>query len=167
MMGWDIAVIVTDSELTPFDEGVEYIIKTDKHILDRMNEWCINQHGKTGLTAACLKSTTTMEEVDDLVTEYVLKHCPDKMALLAGNSVHADRAFINKDLPKLASCLHYRILDVSSIKELASRWYPSLRLPPKEQSAHRALSDIHDSIRELKYYRENLFIPAERSETSS
>jgi oligoribonuclease len=78
-----------------------------------------------------------MDEVDHLVAAYVKKHFPDGMALLAGNSVHADRAFINKDLPTLAPLLHYRHLDVSTIKELASRWYPGLRLPPKAESAHR------------------------------
>lgn len=122
---------------------------------------------QTGLTASCLASTTTMEQVDDLVTAYVSQHFPPdfSMALLAGNSVHADRAFINKDLPKLAEKLHYRILDVSTIKELASRWYPEFTLPSKAASTHRwvlsssglptlkltffyrsALSDIEDSI---------------------
>ncbi|KAK4699481.1 oligoribonuclease, partial [Phenoliferia sp. Uapishka_3] len=153
----EIACIVTDGDLNPLDEGVEFIIRTEKAVLDRMNDWCIEQHGKTGLTTSCLESQFTMEEVDKLVASYVTKHCPDGMALLAGNSVHADLAFIKKDLPKLANVLHYRIIDVSSIKELASRWYPSLRLPAKSASAHRALSDIQDSINELKYYRQNIF----------
>jgi len=79
-------------------------------------------------------------------------------AILAGNSVHADRAFINKDLPQLASLLHYRIIDVSSIKELAIRWYTGISTPRKESSRHRAMSDIHDSIAELKAYREQVFV---------
>ncbi|KAL8292124.1 hypothetical protein RQP46_001590 [Phenoliferia psychrophenolica] len=157
----EIACIVTDSELQPLDEGVEFIVRTEKAVLDRMNEWCVAQHGKTGLTASCLASESSMADVDKLVTAYVLKHCPDRMALLAGNSVHADLMFIRKDLPSLASVLHYRIIDVSSIKELASRWYPSLRLPAKFASAHRALSDIQDSIAELAYYRKHLFLPPE------
>ncbi|GAA6040999.1 hypothetical protein JCM8097_000532 [Rhodosporidiobolus ruineniae] len=159
----EIAVIVTDKDLNPLDEGVEYIVKTEKDVLDRMNEWCINQHGKTGLTQACLDSKYTMQEVDELVTAYVTKHFPPATpALLAGNSVHADRAFINKDLPLLASKLHYRILDVSSIKEIGRRWYPSLGWQSKKDEAeHRALSDIKASIAELRYYREHLFKPVE------
>ncbi|GAA6055534.1 hypothetical protein JCM3770_006773 [Rhodotorula araucariae] len=157
----EIACIVTDKDLNPLDDGVEYIVRTEKDVLDRMNEWCIKQHAKTGLTQACLDSKYTMEEVDKLVSDYVAKYsAPGAPALLAGNSVHADRAFINKDLPLLASKLHYRIVDVSSIKELGRRWYPSLGWQSKKDEAeHRALADIKASIAELKHYREHLFVP--------
>ncbi|GAA5849080.1 hypothetical protein JCM9279_005785 [Rhodotorula babjevae] len=157
----EIACIVTDKNLEPLDDGVEFIVRTDKEVLEKMNEWCIKQHGKTGLTQACLDSEHSMEEVDKLVTEYVSQYFPrGTPALLAGNSVHADRAFINKDLPLLASKLHYRILDVSSIKEIGRRWYPSLGWQSKKDEAeHRALADIKASIAELKYYREHLFVP--------
>ncbi|GAA6047923.1 hypothetical protein NBRC10513_003650 [Rhodotorula toruloides] len=163
-----IACIATDKHLNQLDEGVEYIVKTDKEVLDRMNEWCINQHGKTGLTQACLDSKYTMQEVDKHVSDYVAKHFPpDAPALLAGNSVHADKAFINKDLPLLASKLHYRILDVSSLKEIGRRWYPSLDWTSKKDEAeHRALSDIKASIAELKRYRENLFKPVEEEDAA-
>ncbi|GAA5889486.1 hypothetical protein JCM16303_004742 [Sporobolomyces ruberrimus] len=162
----EIACIATNSSLEPLDQGVEFIVKTDKEVLDAMNDWCIKQHGKTGLTQACSESKYTMQEVDRLVSEYVAKHVPPKSpALLAGNSVHADRAFINKDLPLLASKLHYRILDVSSIKELARRWFPEKvkqsGLKRKEEAEHRALSDIQASIEELKFYRQHLFQPVE------
>ncbi|GAA5949942.1 hypothetical protein JCM3765_007745 [Sporobolomyces pararoseus] len=165
----EIACIATNWKLEPLDGGVEYIVKTEKEVLDNMNDWCIAQHGKTGLTKACLESKYTMEAVDTLVTDYVRKHFPPSTpALLAGNSVHADRAFINKDLPLLASKLHYRILDVSSIKELARRWYPnkvaSSELKRKEEAEHRALSDILASIEELKFYRQHLFQPVEAKE---
>ncbi|GAA5986961.1 hypothetical protein JCM11641_002268 [Rhodosporidiobolus odoratus] len=159
----EIAAIVTDKDLNMLDGGVEYIIRTDKDVLEKMNEWCIKQHGKTGLTRACLESTHSMAEVDELVTAYVTKHFPPSTPmLLAGNSVHADRKFLDKDLPKLASKLHYRILDVSSIKEIGRRWYPSLGWQSKKDEAeHRALADIKTSISELKYYREHLFKPVE------
>ncbi|GAA5936806.1 hypothetical protein JCM10213_000065 [Rhodosporidiobolus nylandii] len=162
----EIAAIVTDKDLNPLDDGVEYIIKTDKEVLDKMNDWCIKQHGKTGLTRACLESQYAMEQVDELVTAYVTQHFPPSTpALLAGNSVHADKAFINKDLPRLASKLHYRILDVSSIKEIGRRWYPSLGWQSKKDEAeHRALADIKASIAELKYYREHLFKPVEATQ---
>ncbi|KAK4050381.1 Phosphatidylinositol 3,4,5-trisphosphate-dependent Rac exchanger 2 protein [Microbotryomycetes sp. JL201] len=137
----EIAAIVTDKDLNLLDDGVQYIIKTDKDVLDNMNEWCINQHGKTGLTASCLSSSTTMSQVDDLVSDYVKSHFDggDTKALLAGNSVHADKLFIRKDLPKLHSLLHYRILDVSTIKELVARWYPQVSRPAKADSDHRAI----------------------------
>ncbi|GAA6007554.1 Rex2p [Rhodotorula paludigena] len=159
----EIACIVTNKDLEPLDDGVEFIVKTEKDVLDRMNEWCIKQHGKTGLTQACLDATHSMEQVDALVAAYVAKHFPTNApALLAGNSVHADRAFINKDLPQLASKLHYRILDVSSIKELGRRWYPQLGWQSKKDEAeHRALADIKASINELRYYRQHLFKPIE------
>ncbi|GAA5898980.1 hypothetical protein JCM6882_004584 [Rhodosporidiobolus microsporus] len=159
----EIACIVTDKDLNPLDDGVEFIVKTEKEVLDKMNDWCVKQHGKTGLTQACLASSFSMHEVDELVTAYVTKWFPPSTPmLLAGNSVHADRAFINKDLPKLASKLHYRILDVSSIKEIGRRWYPSLGWQSKKDEAeHRALSDIKASIAELRYYRQHLFKPVE------
>ncbi|GAA5865098.1 hypothetical protein JCM1840_005739 [Sporobolomyces johnsonii] len=162
----EIACIATNAQLEPLDAGVEYIVKTEKEVLDKMNAWCINQHGKTGLTQACLESKYTMSEIDSLVAAYVSKHFPPSTpALLAGNSVHADRAFINKDLPLLASKLHYRILDVSSIKEIARRWYPTLMggggYKSKDEAEHRALSDIRSSIDELKFYRQHLFKPVE------
>ncbi|KAM0793778.1 hypothetical protein ACM66B_001196 [Microbotryomycetes sp. NB124-2] len=155
----EIAAIVTDKDLNLLDDGVQYIVKTDKDVLDNMNEWCINQHGKTGLTAACLKSSTTMSQVDDLVSQYAQTHFKSgEKALLAGNSVHADKLFIRKDLPKLHSLLHYRILDVSTIKELVARWYPDVKRPAKIDSDHRAMSDIKDSIAELKHYRSTVFV---------
>ncbi|GAA6025759.1 hypothetical protein JCM11491_000344 [Sporobolomyces phaffii] len=162
----EIACIATNAQLEPLDDGVEFIVQTDKAVLEGMNDWCIKQHGKTGLTRACLNSQLTMAQVDSLVSAYVSKHFPPSTpALLAGNSVHADRAFINKDLPLLASKLHYRILDVSSIKELGRRWYPKTiaggNLKRKEEAEHRALSDIRASIEELKFYRQHLFQPVE------
>ncbi|GAA5923438.1 Rex2p [Sporobolomyces koalae] len=165
----EIACIATNANLEPLDDGVEYIVNTDRDVLDSMNDWCIKQHAKTGLTQACLDSKYTMEQVDSLVAAYVAKHWPPSTpALLAGNSVHADRAFINKDLPLLAAKLHYRILDVSSIKELARRWYPTAvansKLKRKEEAEHRALSDIQASIAELKFYREHLFQPVEQKQ---
>ncbi|KAK4052233.1 Phosphatidylinositol 3,4,5-trisphosphate-dependent Rac exchanger 2 protein [Microbotryomycetes sp. JL221] len=163
----EIAAVVTDKDLNMLDNGVEYIVKTDKEVLDNMNEWCVHQHGKTGLTAACLTSTTTMQQVDQLVSDYVRGHFTsinnnghsiETRALLAGNSVHADKLFIKKDLPQLNQLLHYRILDVSTIKELVSRWYPQVSRPDKNKSDHRAMSDIKDSIAELKHYRKHVFV---------
>ncbi|KIP11228.1 hypothetical protein PHLGIDRAFT_83651 [Phlebiopsis gigantea 11061_1 CR5-6] len=156
----EIAVIVTNGNLEPVDDGIEYIVRTEKAVLDRMGEWCTNQHGKSGLTAACLASKHSREIVFEKVLAYVKKWIPEsRIGVLAGNSVHADRAFLVEEVPELIDWLHYRIVDVSSIKELCRRWYPGHFAPRLSyESKHRALDDIRSSIHELKWYRENLFI---------
>jgi len=157
----EIAVLITNGNLDLVDDGIEFVIKTEKQDLDAMDEWCTNQHASSGLTEACLKSPYTKEYVAEAVLAYVQKWIPHhRTGILAGNSVHADRSFLVEEMPQVVNWLHYRLVDVSSIKELARRWYPSQR-PPRDtfpKSAHRALDDIRGSIRELKWYRENIFI---------
>ncbi|KAK8864492.1 hypothetical protein IAR55_001742 [Kwoniella newhampshirensis] len=162
----EIAVIITDGRLKPVDEGVSYIINTPKDVLDSMNEWCIDQHGRSGLTAACLSSPHSYEEVTQKVVEYIQRWIPEKGAgLLAGSSVHADMRFLLIGMPEVMKHLSYRIVDVSSVKEICKRWYPSVRALEREsrteEVAHRALDDIRASIRELAFYREKIFIPVE------
>ncbi|KAH9922073.1 ribonuclease H-like domain-containing protein [Fomitopsis serialis] len=147
----EIAVLITNGNLDLVDDGIEYVIRTDKAVLDSMNEWCIKQHASSGLTQQCLDSPHTTEEVEKKVFEYIRKWVPnERTGILAGNSVHADRSFLVQEMPH-----------VSSIKELCRRWYPSVEVPKdlyeKDSSAHRALSDIRGSIRELKWYRDNIF----------
>ncbi|KAJ2928289.1 hypothetical protein H1R20_g8797, partial [Candolleomyces eurysporus] len=150
------------------DEGLQYIIRTDKRVLDgwvltsshyllrrdvwevfRMDEWCTNQHGKSGLTKACLQSPYSTEFVTKSVLDYIKKWVPDqRTAVLAGNSVHVDRTFLAAEMPEIVDWLHYRIVDVSSIKELARRWYPAEKQAPRPaETNHRALDDIRGSIR--------------------
>lgn len=166
----EIAVLITDGNLDLVDEGLEYVIRTDKAALDRMDEWCTNQHGKSGLTAACLNSPHSPEFVAKEVLAYIKKWIPEqRIGVLAGNSVHVDKLFLAEQMPEVVDWLHYRIVDVSSIKELCRRWYPKIA-PPKAASneiAHRALDDIRSSIRELKWYRENIFISPESSRSAS
>ncbi|GHJ89871.1 hypothetical protein NliqN6_6273 [Naganishia liquefaciens] len=163
----EIAVIITNGNLDPVDEGIEYVIKTDKDVLDRMGEWCTKQHGESGLTAACLASPYTYEQVSAEILAYVKKWIPDeRTGILAGSSVHADKRFLAKGMPELDQYLHYRIVDVSSIKELAKRWYPGdvARRGEKEKErfiSHRALDDIKASINELKTYRRDIFLSRE------
>ncbi|WVR06948.1 hypothetical protein IAU60_003984 [Kwoniella sp. DSM 27419] len=162
----EIAVIITDGRLQPVDEGISYIIKTDKSVLSSMNEWCINQHGKSGLTQACIDSPYSYEQVTGEVLEYIQKWIPERGAgILAGSSVHADMRFLLIGMPEVMKHLSYRIVDVSSVKELCKRWYPSVRSHHKQvrtgESAHRALDDIQASIDELKFFRDNIFIPME------
>ncbi|EKM53426.1 uncharacterized protein PHACADRAFT_259806 [Phanerochaete carnosa HHB-10118-sp] len=157
----EIAVLITNGNLELVDEGLEYIIRTDKANLDSMDEWCTNQHGKSGLTAACLGSPHSTEFVAKEVLAYIKKWIPEqRVGVLAGSTVHFDKVFLAEQMPEVVNWLHYRIVDVSSIKELCRRWYPKLT-PQKSapnEIAHRALDDIRSSIRELKWYRENIFI---------
>ncbi|KAH8926688.1 ribonuclease H-like protein [Atractiella rhizophila] len=161
----EIAVIVTDKDLNPLDDGLTFVIQTDKSVLDGMGEWCTKQHGQSGLTEACLKSSDRMEEVELRVLRYIERHIPRRgTAILAGNTVHADKAFLKKDMPRVHDHLHYRIVDVSSIKELCKRWYPDLEVIKSQgKDDHRALTDILHSIAELKFYRSTIFkeVPSE------
>ncbi|KLT45422.1 putative RNA exonuclease, partial [Cutaneotrichosporon oleaginosum] len=162
----EIAVIITDGRLNPVDDGVSWVIQTPKHVLDAMGEWCTEQHGKSGLTAACLASPHTYDEVAANVLAYIQKWIPEKGAgLLAGSSVHADMRFLLVGMPAVMAHLSYRIVDVSSIKEIARRWYPTLikqeKRARKTESSHRALDDIQASINELRFYQKNIFVPIE------
>ncbi|CAG9769624.1 unnamed protein product [Ceutorhynchus assimilis] len=154
----EIACLVTDSNLNIIAEGPDLIIKQPKDILDNMNEWCIKQHRKTGLTEASLKSQTTLEEAENIILDFLKNHVTSNTCPLAGNSVYMDRFFLIKHMPKLNGYLHYRIVDVSTIKEICRRWNTSVfKGLPKKEFEHRALADIRESVAELKYYRENFF----------
>ncbi|KAJ1932783.1 rna exonuclease [Linderina macrospora] len=157
----EIACIITDGDLNTLEQGDDIIIHQPKEVMDSMNKWCIQHHGESGLTQSVLESKVTMAEAEERILALVKRHCcTPRTALLAGNSVHADRAFLRRLMPKLNEYLHYRIIDVSSIGELGKRWNPSACLKrPKKKEAHRALDDILESIAELQYYRMNLFKP--------
>ncbi|KIJ51301.1 hypothetical protein M422DRAFT_26722, partial [Sphaerobolus stellatus SS14] len=158
----EIAVLITNGSLDLVDGGIQYVIKTDKSDLDAMDEWCTNQHGSSGLTQACLDSPYTHDFVRSSVLEYIKKWIPyPRVGVLAGNTVHMDRVFLTKHMSEITDWLHYRIVDVSSIKELARRWYPNLPPYKSLMSSHRALDDIRGSIEELRKYRENIFVPPE------
>ncbi|OWZ60163.1 oligoribonuclease [Cryptococcus neoformans c45] len=162
----EIAVIITDGRLNPVDEGINYIIKTPKEVLDNMGDWCTEQHGKSGLTQACLDSPYSYDTVVEKVLDYIRRWIPERGAgLLAGSSVHADMRFMLMGMPEVMKHLSYRILDVSSVKEICRRWYPKVRAQEQEsrttECSHRALDDIRASIQELKFYRDNIFLPLE------
>lgn len=157
-----IACFITDAQLKLQDEqGWESIIHHDKSTLDRMDEWCTRTHGASGLTAACMASTTTKEQAADGLLEYVKKYVPEgRRGLLAGNSIHCDRAFLSQPpYNRITDYLSYRILDVSSLKEAAKRWAPDEVLlgVPSKKLLHQAREDILESIEEAKYYREKCF----------
>ena len=157
-----ISCFITDSQLNLLDErGFDTIIHHDRSILDGMDEWCTNTHGKSGLTDACISSVTSADMAAAALLQYIRKYVPEpRRGLLAGNSVHCDQAFLNKEpYAKVLEHLHYRILDVSSIKEAARRWAPEevLNKVPMKRGLHQAREDILESIEEARYYREVFF----------
>jgi len=157
----EIAVLVTDSELNIIDEGVDIVIHADDAVLDTMPDIVREMHANSGLTPLVRSSAVTVAEAEAQVLEYVRRHIPDaRTAPLCGNSIATDRGFIARDMPLLDGHLHYRMIDVSSIKELCRRWYPRIYYAqPDKGLTHRALADIKESIRELRYYRGTAFVP--------
>jgi len=164
----EIACIVTDGELTVLDNGIDVLIKPPAEALDSMNEVVRQMHTTSGLLTE-LEGGLTLAEAQDLVLAYVRQHVPDSRKVpLCGNSIATDRAFLARDMPELDDLLHYRMVDVSSIKELARRWYPRTYFAsPEKHGGHRALADIRESIRELRYYREAIFVPAPGPDTAT
>lgn len=157
----EIAALVTDGNLTILGEGVDLVIHTDDDKLANMPEVVRKMHAASGLTEQVRTSTVTMAEAEKAVLDYVKTFAPQaKSALLAGNSIATDRGFIDRDMPELSNHLHYRMIDVSTVKELCRRWFPAIyeNQPPKGM-AHRALADIKESIQELAYYRAAAFVP--------
>jgi oligoribonuclease len=157
----EIAVLVTDSELRVLDEGLDIVITAPDELLEGMQPVVRDMHASSGLTDAVRASTTTVGEAEQLVLDYLRKHVPEARTVpLCGNSIATDRAFLARDMPELDSFLHYRMVDVSSIKELCRRWYPRVYFSqPQKGLAHRALADVKESIRELRYYRSTVFVP--------
>ena len=158
----EIAVLVTDSELRVLDDGVDIVITAPNELLDGMQPVVREMHAHSGLTEAVRASTTTVAEAEQQVLDYLRKHVPEARTVpLCGNSIATDRAFLARDMPELDAFLHYRMVDVSSIKELCRRWYPRVYFSqPQKGLAHRALADVKESIRELRYYRSTVFVPA-------
>jgi oligoribonuclease len=157
----EVAVVVTDSQLNVLDPGLDVIIHAEDADLAGMADVVTEMHARSGLTEEVRASTVTLEEASALVLAYVKRFVPERRtAPLCGNSIGTDRGFLARDMPELDDHLHYRMIDVSSIKELSRRWFPRVYFaqPPKGL-AHRALADILESIRELAYYRQTLFVP--------
>lgn len=154
----EIAVVVTDAELQPLGDGLDLVIHASEEELSRMDAYVTKMHDSSGLTEQIRASTLSLAEAEAMVLDYVKQYVPvSGSAPLAGNSIHMDRLFINRYMPKLSEYLHYRMIDVSSVKELARRWYPRVyNGQPQKGMSHRALADILESIRELDFYRQAL-----------
>ncbi len=157
----EVAALVTDPELNVLGDGIDLVIHADDAALDAMPEVVRDMHAKSGLTEEVRRSAITMAEAEEAVLAYVRELVPNpRTAPLCGNSIATDRGFLARDMPTLDSYLHYRMIDVSSIKELCRRWYPRVYFgQPAKGLAHRALADIRESIRELEYYRRSIFVP--------
>ncbi|VAZ84928.1 Oligoribonuclease [Mycobacterium persicum] len=164
----EIAVLVTDADLNILGDGVDVVIHADDDALASMIDVVAEMHTRSGLIEEVKASTVDLPMAEAMVLDYINEHVKQpKTAPLAGNSIATDRSFIARDMPALDAFLHYRMIDVSSIKELCRRWYPRIYFgqPPKGL-AHRALADIHESIRELRYYRRTAFVPPPGPSTS-
>lgn len=155
----EVAVVVTDYDLTPLDPGLSIVIKPDQSALDNMGDFVRNMHVQSGLIEE-IPNGVSLADAEFAVNEYILRFVPTAgQAPLAGNTIGTDRAFLAKYMPRVDGHLHYRSVDVSSIKELSRRWFPRVYFnAPAKNGGHRALADILESIRELEYYRKAVFV---------
>jgi oligoribonuclease len=162
----EIATLITDDDLTIIAEGPDLVIHQDDDILARMDPVVVEMHTRSGLLGAIRESTVSLEEAGAATLEFIKTHVPEPRSVpLCGNSIGTDRRFLARYLPAIEDHLHYRCVDVSTVKELAKRWYPSLdNVRPFKIGAHRALDDIRDSVRELQFYRERVFVVAQPAE---
>jgi len=156
----EVAALVTDGELNILGEGVDVVIGADAEAMKRMPDVVRDMHASSGLTDEVVASTVTMQEAEQQVLAYLRQYVEPGKAPLCGNSIGTDRGFVARDMTELDAFLHYRMVDVSSVKELARRWYPRAYFnSPKKAGGHRALADILESVKELKYYRSTVFVP--------
>jgi oligoribonuclease len=165
----EIAVIATDAELNPLDDGLDIVIATDAEKLAGMEDVVREMHTTSGLLDAIATATTTLEQAEDQVLDYVKRVAPERRKVpLCGNSIATDRSFLVRYMPRLDDHLHYRMIDVSTIKELARRWYPRAYYnAPEKTGGHRALADILESIKELRYYRATVMVAAPGPDTDA
>ena len=164
----EIAALVTDADLNILGDGIDVVIHADDAAMSSMIDVVAEMHSRSGLIDEVKASAVDLATAETMVLDYIGEHVKQpKTAPLAGNSIATDRSFIARDMPTLDSFLHYRMIDVSSIKELCRRWYPRIYFgQPAKGLAHRALADIHESIRELQFYRRTAFVPPPGPATS-
>ncbi len=165
----EVAVLVTDSELTVLDDGFTVVIAPPPDVLATMLPVVRDMHIASGLLTALGSATTTVAQAEEQVLDYLRQHVPERRkAPLCGNSIATDRGFLARDMPALDDWLHYRMVDVSSIKELCRRWYPKVYYAaPEKSGGHRALADILESVEELRYYRSTIFVPQPGPDTAT
>ena len=158
----EVAVLVTDGELNVVAEGPNLVLHQADSVLEGMDEWNTSHHGQSGLTQRVRESTVDEAQASAALLSFLGEHTKKKKAPLAGNSIHQDRRFVALYLPEVEDWLHYRNVDVSTVKELGQRWYPKQYAGrPTKKGSHRAMDDVRESIEELKYYRKALFLPVD------
>jgi oligoribonuclease len=160
----EIATLVSDAELELVAEGPSLVIHQPDEVLALMSPEVQAMHARSGLTERIRASRVSLAEAEAATTAFLRAHFPTERAPLCGNSVWKDRQFLERHMPQVAACLHYRTVDVSSLKELVRRWYPERYHAPKKRETHRALDDIHESLAELRHYRAKVFVPAPRAD---
>ncbi len=155
----EIGVSVTDGGLDLLAEGPSIAIHHGEKVLRGMEPWSRHHHAKSGLTEACRHSRLSLRKAESLVLDFVKAHCAPRTAPLCGNTIWQDRRFLVKYMPRLEAYLHYRVIDVSSVKELVGRWYPATyKMPRPKNQTHRVADDIRESIEELRFYRDKVFV---------
>ena len=160
----EIATVITDGSLNIIAEGPAFVICQPEEVLLRMDKWCVEQHGKSGLTQAVLQSNISVDYAEQETLHFIKKYCVERSGILAGNTVWQDRNFLAKYMPSIIQYLHYRLVDVSTIKEIIKHWYNkdnrenSAATDFKKSDTHRALDDIYESIAELDYYKKHFFM---------
>ncbi len=164
----EVAVLITDADLKVHGEGLDLLIAPSEEALDQMGDFVRQMHINSGLLAELSGATLTMREAEQQILDHIRQYVPlPRKAPLAGNTIGTDRGFLARDMPELEGYLHYRNVDVSSVKELARRWFPkAYYASPAKNGNHRALADIQESIEELRYYREAVFVPQPGPSTS-
>jgi oligoribonuclease len=153
----ELATLITDNQLNIVAEGPTIAIHHPRALLDEMDAWNREHHAASGLTERVLASSIDQTAAEDETLAFVRHYCPERTSPLCGNSIHQDRRFLLRYMPRLDAYLHYRMIDVSTVKELVRRWYPDGPQPPEKRHAHLALDDIKESIEELRFYREHYF----------
>jgi oligoribonuclease len=153
----EIATLVTDKDLNVLGEGPTFAVHQSDAVLDAMDDWCKKNHGASGIVKRVKGSTVSLEEAEKQTLDFLAQHLMPGASPLCGNSVHMDRLFISKYMPRLTAFFHYRNVDVSTVKELVKRWYGPEAVPKKKEK-HRALDDILESVEELRHYRQKFFI---------
>ncbi len=154
----EIATIITDSQLNVLAEGPAIAIYQDVETLNAMEKWSRDTHTKSGLLQRIVSAKTSMQEAEAMTLDFIRRYIPEKKSPLCGNSISHDRRFLERYMPNLFAYLHYRNIDVSTIKELVKRWYPNYPVALTKKGNHLAMDDIRDSIRELAFYREHYFL---------
>jgi oligoribonuclease len=164
----EIATLITDDDLTILAEGPDLVIHQPDEVLATMDPYVVDMHTKSGLLDAVRASTVTLEEAGAATLAFIRQHVDEPRSVpLCGNSIGTDRRFLAAYLPEIENFLHYRSVDVSSVKELVRRWYPAVRASrPRKLGSHRALDDIRESVAELRYYREHIFVPPPAASTN-